>query len=144
MAAMAVFTYQASGPVGKVVQGTLEAAHAQQALELLQAQDLRVFALQPLESGGGSTSGAVAGAATGAALGGWGAGRSIPSSAVALVLFELATLLDAGVPLADAVNNAAQGRMGSPAGVALAGAYSKLRGGSSIGRGGLAAAALRQ
>lgn len=121
---MSVFSYQASDSVGSTVRGSIDAGTAAQALALLAAQNLRVFDLQ---------AGPVANAPLlRAGAGGSASGRGVSTTAVALVLYELATLLGAGVPLADAVNNSAQGREGQAAGEALAGVYSKLRGGSAF------------
>ena len=133
---MADFLYQASNAQGNTVRGAVAAGSAAQAMALLQAQELRVFSIKPSKATvviAQAASESVANIPSGTAPApSAGALRKVPAQALALLWFELATLLDAGVPLADAVLNAAQGRAGLALGAALQGVYTQLRAGNGL------------
>ncbi|MDZ7657211.1 MAG: type II secretion system F family protein [Sulfurimicrobium sp.] len=111
---MPEFRYQATDAQGSVVKGVLTVADEAEAMSQLQRRGLMVFELtaaplardlmlsQPKRAG---------------------------RDALLVVLQELATLLDAGITLADAVENVARGYGESPLGVAFNKIYGQLRSG---------------
>lgn len=111
---MPEFLYHATDSQGVVVKGALTVMDEAEALAQLQRRGLLVFQIKP-------------------AL----AARSVMLSqpkragrdALLVVLQELATLLDAGVTLAEAIENVARGYAQSPLGVAFTRIYGQLRGG---------------
>lgn len=111
---MPEFHYQATDGKNAVVKGVLTVADEKEAMSQLQKRGLLVFQLKEAP-----------------------AARSIRFSqpkragrdALLVVLQELATLLDAGVTLADGVENVARGYAESPLGVAFTKIYGQLRGG---------------
>lgn len=112
---MPEYRYQASDPQGAVVKGALAAADEAQALAQLQQRGLLVFQLKEVAAASG------------------GLKLSPPKraghDALLVVLQELATLLEAGISLADAVENVARGYGETLLGQAFGKIYSKLRGG---------------
>ncbi len=111
---MPEFRYQATDPQGNVIKGVLTVEDEVEAMSQLQRRGLMVFEMQASV-----------------------APRAIRLSqpkragrdALLVVLQELATLLDAGVTLADSVENVARGYADSPLGVAFTKIYTQLRGG---------------
>ena len=111
---MPEFRYQATDAQGVVIKGVLTVADEAQAMQQLQQRGLQAFEMKEAA-----------------------APRSLKLSqpkraghdALLVVLQELATLLDAGVPLADAVENVARGYGESPLGQAFTKIYAQLRGG---------------
>jgi general secretion pathway protein F len=130
---MASFHYKGMDSTGKRVAGTLEAASQAQALASLGLRGCQVFELaeQRIRRAGASPSGLGI-----AELNGWfGRGKTKVEQADLLVsVQELATLLEAGVPLADGVENIARGYAGHPLGVALEAVYARLRSGAGFAR----------
>lgn len=111
---MPEFRYQASNAQGAVQKGVLTVSDEAEALAQLQQRGLMVFELKE------------AAAARSLKL---SQPKRADHDALLVVLQELATLLDAGVPLADSVENVARGYGESPLGVAFGKIYAKLRGG---------------
>lgn len=127
---MPLFKYQATSSDGRRSKGTLESADAHSALATLSTQGLKVFALDEASSGRGQPNSpsrpqqprkpAVT------------ATRSIPQEEVLLCIQELSTLLNAGIPLADALLSIARGHENRPLGAALNTSYTSLRSGTSL------------
>lgn len=98
---MGAFTYQALDAEGRRVKGVIEADSERQARSQLRSRALKPVAIQPAWGGTGAAA---------AIRAGW---RSllqprIPSRDVALLTRQLATLIQAGMPLDEALNAAAQ------------------------------------
>ncbi|MFZ6672744.1 type II secretion system F family protein [Undibacterium sp. Xuan67W] len=116
---MPEYRYQATDPQGGLVKGVLTVETEAEAMSQLQRRGLMVFEMQQAA-----------------------APKSIRLSqpkragrdALLVVLQELATLLDAGVTLADAVENVARGYVDSPLGMAFTKIYSQLRGGVAFSK----------
>jgi type II secretory pathway component PulF len=111
---MPEFRYQATDVRGSVVKGILTVADEAEAMAQLQRRGLMVFQMK------------AAPAARSAML---SQPKRAGRDSLLLVLQELATLLDAGVSLADAVENVARGYGDSPLGLAFNKIYGQLRGG---------------
>jgi len=116
---MPEFRYQATDAQGAVVKGVLTVEDQTEAMAQLQRRGLMVFDMQEVAA---SRSSRIAQPKR--------AGRD----AILVVLQELATLLDAGVTLADAVENVARGYQDSPLGLAFNKIYSQLRGGIAFSK----------
>lgn len=116
---MPEFRYQATDAQGAVVKGVLTVEDQTEAMTQLQRRGLMVFEMQE-----------VAASRTSRISQPKRAGRD----AILVVLQELATLLDAGVTLADAVENVARGYQDSPLGLAFNKIYSQLRGGIAFSK----------
>lgn len=113
---MVDFSYRAADLAGRTCRGVLQAAHAQAALDALASQGLRVFDLQEGHVGGPVV----------ARVGTTG---KVTTQQRVWLLDELATLLEAGVALAEAVDSLRQGHASSALGGALDVMNSSLRGG---------------
>ena len=111
---MPEFRYQATDSRGAVVKGVLTVADDAEAMAQLQQRGLMVFEMKQ------------AAAPRSAML---SQPKRAGRDALLVVLQELATLLDAGVSLADAVENVARGYGESPLGAAFGKIYTQLRGG---------------
>ena len=111
---MPEFRYQATDAQGAVVKGVLTVTDEAEAMTQLQRRGLMVFELT------------VARSARGLVL---SQPKRAGRDALLVVLQELATLLDAGITLADAVENVARGYGGSPLGLAFNKIFGQLRGG---------------
>ena len=111
---MASFQYKGIDGAGKRVSGTLEAASTSQALANLAKRGCQVF---DLKEAGRQAQAHDPGAGK-ALLAGWfRRGKTkVSQSDLLVAVQELATLLEAGVPLADGVENIAQGYAGHPLG----------------------------
>ncbi|MBC3812484.1 type II secretion system F family protein [Undibacterium aquatile] len=116
---MPEFRYQATDAQGAVVKGVLTVEDQTEAMTQLQRRGLMVFEMQEVAA---SRSSRISQPKR--------AGRD----AILVVLQELATLLDAGVTLADAVENVARGYQDSPLGLAFNKIYSQLRGGIAFSK----------
>ena len=116
---MPEFRYQATDAQGAVVKGVLTVEDQTDAMTQLQRRGLMVFEMQEVAA---SRSSRISQPKR--------AGRD----AILVVLQELATLLDAGVTLADAVENVARGYQDSPLGLAFNKIYSQLRGGIAFSK----------
>lgn len=111
---MPEFRYQATDTQGVVVKGVLTVVDETEAMVQLQRRGLMVFALS------------AAPVARGLAL---SQPKRAGRDALLVVLQELATLLDAGITLADAVENVARGYGESPLGLAFNKIFGQLRSG---------------
>jgi general secretion pathway protein F len=111
---MPEFRYQATDPQGTVVKGVLTVESESEAMSQLQRRGLMVFEMQLV-----ATVGSIRLAKP----------KRAGRDALLVVLQELATLLDAGVTLADGVENVARGYADSPLGIAFSKIYAQLRGG---------------
>lgn len=111
---MPEFHYQATDNRGAVVKGALTVTDKTEAMAQLQRRGLLVFQLKtaPVARSGMLSQPKRAG-----------------RDALLVVLQELATLLDAGITLADAIENVARGYAQSPLGLAFSKIYGQLRGG---------------
>lgn len=116
---MPEFRYQATDAQGAVVKGVLTVEDQTEAMTQLQRRGLMVFEMQEVAASRRSRISQPK-----------RAGRD----AILVVLQELATLLDAGVTLADAVENVARGYQDSPLGLAFNKIYSQLRGGIAFSK----------
>lgn len=113
------FKYEAVKKGGAVIKGEIEAASDNEAYRLLQSQDLTPVSLKP------------------AAAGGSGLDRAIIPARVstrdkAVIIRELATLLAAGVPLAEAVDSIALAHAADTLGGAFRSIHNQLRGGAAL------------
>lgn len=132
---MPVFDYRGVSSDGSRVRGSVEAADRPQALNMLSARGLNIYKLIGGEAQVGSSSTAAAsGQATGGSflqqLGLSNGQREVSQDELRLCVHELATLLNAGISLADAVYNIARGHAGRPLGHALDATYASLRSGA--------------
>ena len=111
------FQYQAINPQGQDVSGEIGAASEREAARLLRQQDLTPVSLTAVQ----------------ALLPGTILQRGLPSDRdKALVVRELATLLAAGVPLAEAVESMSEAHAGTAVGKAFAEILKALRGGATL------------
>ena len=114
------FTYTAVDTGGKRQRGRLLAENPQEAVRLLHERRLQVILI---------TQGAAVTGSSAAARGRRSAARARSADAITMLVNELATLLEAGVPLAEAVATLAQGQGdGHP----LASILKEIRGGSAF------------
>lgn len=110
------FHYQAINPQGQDVSGEIGAASERGAVRLLQQQDLTPVKLTPAQ-----------------ALPGTILKRGLPNNRdMALLVRELATLLAAGVPLAEAVESMREAHAGTAVGKAFSEILKALRGGETL------------
>jgi type II secretory pathway component PulF len=117
------FSYHAVDATDQRQSGTLQAEHTQAAMDTLTAQGLRVYELQLAGSAQAAMAAGSAGVMTAAS------GAKVTAQQRVWLLDELATLLEAGVPLADAIDSLQQGHALSALGAALGRANSTLRSG---------------
>ncbi len=115
------FFYQAADAAGQRRRGELQAEHAQAAMDVLAAQGLRVFDLQAASPGRTAIDVGTASVAVG--------DRKVTAQQRVWLLDELATLLEAGVALADAIDSLQQGHTLTALGAALGKMNASLRGG---------------
>ena len=108
------FQYQAANAQGQVLTGQISAADDREAMRLLQQQNL-----VPI-----SITSAVVNSATGHA-----STKKASNQDKTLAIQELTTLLNAGVPLAEAVDSISIAHAGTAIGTAFASALTALRGG---------------
>ncbi|WP_088887673.1 type II secretion system F family protein [Diaphorobacter nitroreducens] len=126
---MFIFKYQATSSDGRHSKGKLEAPDSDSALAILMAQGFKVFALEKISQGGTSQS---AESAKRPFRLNHISKQRISHDEILVCIQELSTLLNAGIPLADALLNIARGHESRPLGAALQTAYSSLRSGSSL------------
>lgn len=123
------FYYQAADVRGLRRSGVLQAAHAQAALDALEAQGLRVFELGQGQSVAGSASVQGSSRVVGPAKPG---SQRVSAQQRVWLLDELATLLEAGVALAEAVESLQQGHAQSALGATLGKINTDLRAGTAF------------
>jgi general secretion pathway protein F len=126
-----VFNYRGVDASGQRSRGSIEAVDRAQALQMLSVRGLSVYDI----SGDAAQSSAdkQPNSTPEAALGKFGmaqARRDVSADELRLCVHELATLLNAGISLADAVLNLARGHAGRPLGYALDATYASLRSGT--------------
>ena len=126
---MPVFQYQAVASQGQRSSGSIEAHNSNAALTELASRGLKVFSL---EDAGLKVTQPDSGMANRVQSASKNKNQRIPQEEVLLCVQELSTLLNAGIPLADAVLNIATGHEDRPLGAALKSAYTTLRSGSSL------------
>lgn len=112
------YSYEAVNRDGKVLKGRISALNQPDALRILKDQDLTPISVN--EASGRKQSG------------GLRASRSATVEEKAIVFRELATLLAAGVPLAEAVDSTSRAHGNSQMGAAFGAVYAQLRGGASF------------
>ena len=120
---MPTFSYAASDPGGQVRSGTVSAPTPAEALQVLSAQGLRVFDLSERLA---PTSAGVTG---GAAMAWAQSSHKVTAQQRVWLLDELATLLEAGVALAEAIDSLQLGHANTALGAALAKVNATLRSG---------------
>jgi general secretion pathway protein F len=123
-----VFNYRGVDAAGQRTRGAIEATDRAHALQMLSARGLNVYEL----SGDDAVTSATkpANAEPGTVLGALGMAstlRDVSADELRMCVHELATLLNAGISLADAVLNLARGHAGRPLGFALDTTYASLR-----------------
>jgi general secretion pathway protein F len=111
------FQYEASSADGRVVKGQIEAADEADAIRLLKQQGLTPIALNSIATGAQRQTSTK---------------RSMSAQDKILMVRELATLLTAGVPLAEAIQSMSEASGQAPAGVAAGQIYQVLRGGGKL------------
>jgi type II secretory pathway component PulF len=119
---MPLYQYKATQG-GQRSQGQVQATNERQALLALTQRGLSVYQIQALDGAQTQSKGLT------------GIGRTktrIRPDEVLQCIQELSTLLNAGIPLADATLNIAKGHEGRPLGTALNKTYNSLRTGSSL------------
>lgn len=112
------FSYEAVNRDGQVLKGQIQAGSELDALRLLKSQDLTPVAV------------AEVGARPQRAA--WRSAKSASVEEKAIVIRELATLLTAGVPLAEAVDSTSQAHGDNQLGAAFGLVYAQLRGGQPL------------
>lgn len=127
---MPKFKYQAINAAGARSNDSIEAVDADAALEELSRRGFQVYALKEV----GALSVKPTTKEGISVFSSWkkNSAGSVSAEEVLLCIQELSTLLNAGIPLADAVLNIAKGHESRPSGPILAAAYSSLRSGSSL------------
>ncbi len=128
---MSIFSYRGIGQDGQKARGTIEAADRLQALQMLSTRGLNVYelsaeaALQHNDKPTNPSDGGLMGK-----LGLASGRKEVSSDELRLCIHEMATLLNAGISLADAVLNIARGHAGRGLGYALDATYASLRSGT--------------
>ena len=112
------FRYQAVDSRGKLLEGVLAADTERELLQRLRGQNLTPTLVQPVIVRKGSAA--------------HRSGKQASHQAMVLVVRELATLLGAGVPLAEAVGSTSEAHAQDELGPALARAHAQLRGGAAL------------
>lgn len=125
---LSVFDYRGVSLDGKRSRGSIEAASRTEALQTLTARGFNVYELSDKSSGTTKTqSQAPEQVGLFTKSGNAQSVRSVKDDELRLCIHELATLLNAGISLADAVLNIARGHANRPLGFALDATYSSLR-----------------
>lgn len=128
---MPLFKYEATSSNKRNNKGQLEAPSADSALATLTAQGLKVFALHELSTHADSKKPSTT--ATKQTIGLINTSKQqISHEDVLICVQELSTLLNAGIPLADALLNIAKGHEDRALGAALHSAYNSLRSGTNL------------
>ena len=109
------YRYRAGDRSGRIFEGQLEAETERAAVQQLQQQDLTPISLVPVRAKTQRRS-----------------GKAPSQQDLLLALRELATLLQAGVPLAEAVSSCASAHLGTQLGEALERTHAQLRSGSPL------------
>ncbi|MBV8502056.1 MAG: type II secretion system F family protein [Paucibacter sp.] len=109
------YRYRAADRNGRTFEGQLQADSERAAQQQLQQQDLTPISLNPVQRKAAR-----------------GTGKAPTDQDLLLALRELATLLQAGVPLAEAVSSCASAHLGTQLGDGLDRAHSQLRSGSPL------------
>lgn len=127
---LAVFDYRGIGSDGKRARGSIEAVNRAEALQSLTARGFNIYEL----SGATTAASKVVNAAENRSgipsrAANAETNRRVKDDELRLCIHELATLLNAGISLADAVLNIARGHVNRPLGFALDATYSSLRSG---------------
>jgi general secretion pathway protein F len=126
-----VFNYRGVGQNGQKARGSIESPDRTQALHALSVRGLNIYdisgasAPESQDKTESKNSGSVLDQ-----LGLSQTKRDVSSDELRLCVHELATLLNAGISLADAVLNIARGHAGRPLGYALDATYASLRSGT--------------
>jgi general secretion pathway protein F len=131
---MPQFRYEAVDPKGATIEGMMDALSAQDALQKLSTQSMtpiQLVSLDGAENAAGNASNAAPGAEFQASQSKQSAAK-VGSQEQILIIRELATLLRAGIPLADAIDSLAAARAGTPAGAALARTHRALNAGETF------------
>ena len=113
------FRYEAANADGQILRGQLSADTERALILLLRSQHLTPIKIEPL------------GAPSGRKLFGSSL-RKVGVQETALLVRELATLLAAGVPLAESVDSTAQAHIDSAIGTSMTQAYASLRSGEPL------------
>ncbi len=108
------YHYEAANAQGEVLSGVVNAANEREAMRQLQQQNLQPIQLKAQEAS------AVSQAAD---------GKKVKRQDLTLAIQELSTLLNAGVPLAEAVDSISSAHAGTAVGAAFAKALAGLRAG---------------
>ncbi len=123
-----IFNYRGISSDGQRARGSLEAASRAEAVQVLTARGLSIY---ELSSQGPAAASSPAGDAKSFGLfekfGAASSQRRVSEQELRLCVHELATLLNAGISLADAVLNIARGHANRPLGFALDATYASLR-----------------
>ncbi len=129
---MPIFTYRGVTENNEKARGSVEAIDRSQALQLLSAKGLNVYELvsEIAASKASESEQAPSFNSVFAKLGLAQGRRDVSADELRLCVHELATLINAGISLADAVLNIARGHAGRPLGYALDVTYASLRSGS--------------
>ncbi len=115
---MPAFKYQAISSQGKETKGNIQANSPDQAISILQSQGLKVFFIENNNQAPPRKKTIK--------------NRKTTQEELLLCIQELSTLLNAGIPLADAVLNISKGHNESALGQTLQEAYSNLRAGTNL------------
>jgi general secretion pathway protein F len=128
---LSIFSYRGIGQDGQKARGSIEAADRMHALQTLSTRGLNVYelsaevALQHNDKPTNPSDGGLLGK-----LGLASSRKEVSSDELRLCIHEMATLLNAGISLADAVLNIARGHAGRGLGYALDATYASLRSGT--------------
>ena len=128
--------YRGVGLDNNRVRGSVEASDKPQALNMLSARGLNIYELIGGNSAAARRSSSAFAVPDGSDNGMMGklgltqGRRKVSADELRMCIHELATLLNAGISLADAVSNIARGHAGRPLGFSLDAAYAGLRSGA--------------
>lgn len=121
---MALFRYEAIDTRGGMVEGQIDAASSQEALQKLSEQALTPTKLEDQSGVSGES------AAKAPSMLGFAKNRKVNAGEQILIIRELSTLLRAGITLVDAVDSLALSRVDTPAGQGLRRAHRSLNAGT--------------
>lgn len=121
---MALFRYEAIDTSGGTVEGQIDAASSQEALQKLSEQALTPTKLEDQSGVSGES------AAKAPSMLGFAKSRKVNAGEQILIIRELSTLLRAGITLVDAVDSLALSRVDTPAGQGLRRAHRSLNAGT--------------
>ncbi|WP_025917392.1 type II secretion system F family protein [Herminiimonas sp. CN] len=114
------FRYQAINRDGQILKGEIQAGSQTDAVRILKGQDLTPVEVIEVTARPAKVA--------------WRTSKSASAEEKAIVIRELATLLAAGVPLAEAVDSTARARADSALGSAFGIVYAQLRGGAPLSK----------